>query len=79
MGQRRFPPPWSAEETESHINESLRLSPRDAGANRRLAVAGVDKLLLGHHEEAVALLRGAIDSASTRPAHDKASTSALRR
>src|SRR5262249_39119821 len=42
-----------AEETEAHIRETLRLSPRDTFAYLWLGVAGVAKLLLGSDEEAV--------------------------
>ena len=51
-----------AEETEAHINEALRLSPRDTNAHLWIAVAGFAKLLLGNDEEAVALLRRAIET-----------------
>src|SRR5258705_5736275 len=35
-----------AEETEAHIKEALRLSPRDTGAHVWMAVAGIAKLVL---------------------------------
>jgi tetratricopeptide (TPR) repeat protein len=51
-----------AEETESHVLEALRLSPRDIHANSWMAVAGAAKLLLGRDEEAVAWLLRSIDA-----------------
>ncbi len=51
-----------SEETEAHINEALRLSPRDTNAYVWVAVAGYAKLLLSSDEEAVALLRRAIET-----------------
>ena len=50
-----------AEETETHIKDALRLSPRDTNAYLWLAVAGLAKLLLSSDEEAVALLRRAVE------------------
>jgi TolB-like protein/class 3 adenylate cyclase len=46
-----------AAETEGHILEALRLSPRDISAYRWMAFAGTAKLLLGADAEAVAWLR----------------------
>jgi TolB-like protein/class 3 adenylate cyclase len=51
-----------AEETEDHIAEALRLSPRDTMAYTWMTFAGVAKLLLGSHEHAVAWCRRAIES-----------------
>ena len=45
------------EETENHINEALRLSPRDTNAYLWLMIAGIAKALVGSDEKAVALLR----------------------
>jgi tetratricopeptide (TPR) repeat protein len=50
-----------AEETEAHIHEALRLSPRDTNANLWMAVTGLSKLYLGREEEAVALLLRSIE------------------
>jgi hypothetical protein len=36
-----------AEETEAHVQEALRLSPRDEGVNRWMSYVGVAKLHLG--------------------------------
>jgi hypothetical protein len=41
------------EETEVHIQEAIRLSPRDRGACWWAAFAGIAKLYLGKDEEAV--------------------------
>jgi hypothetical protein len=43
-----------AAETEGHIHEALRLSPRDIFAFRWMAFVGVAKLLVGADAEAVA-------------------------
>jgi tetratricopeptide (TPR) repeat protein len=50
------------EETESHIGEALRLSPRDAGAYAWLFTVGVAKLALGSNEQAIAWLQRSIDA-----------------
>jgi TolB-like protein/class 3 adenylate cyclase/Flp pilus assembly protein TadD len=50
-----------AEETESHVNEALRLSPRDTFAHLWMHVAGLAKLLMGACEDAVALLSRSIE------------------
>jgi Flp pilus assembly protein TadD len=49
-----------SEETEAHIAEALRLSPRDPFVAAWLSIVGDAKLFLGHDEEAVAHLRGAL-------------------
>jgi TolB-like protein len=51
-----------AEETESHIAEALRLSPRDTLAYVWMAPAGTAKRHLGIWEEAVAWFRRAIEA-----------------
>jgi TolB-like protein/class 3 adenylate cyclase/Tfp pilus assembly protein PilF len=51
-----------AEETESHIYEALRLSPRDAMAYVWLNTAGTAKLHLGSYEQAVAWFRRSIEA-----------------
>jgi tetratricopeptide (TPR) repeat protein len=56
-----------AEETESHVLEALRLSPRDTTAPRWMAVAGFAKLYLGREEEAVAWFRRAIETNRNNP------------
>jgi tetratricopeptide (TPR) repeat protein len=50
-----------ANETEAHINEALRLSPRDTLAYVWNSQAGLAKLMLGSDEEALALLRRAVE------------------
>ena len=50
-----------SEETEAHVREALRLSPRDTFAFSWIATAGVAKLYLGDDEEAVAWFRRAVE------------------
>ena len=56
-----------AEETESHVLEALRLSPRDINANRWMAAAGIAKLYLGRDEEAAGWLLRSIDANRNLP------------
>ena len=49
-----------SEETEAHIEEALRLSPRDPFCAAWLSIAGDAKLFLGSDEEAVARLDSAL-------------------
>ena len=51
-----------ATETEDHIHEALRLSPRDVSAFRWMAWVGIAKLMLGADAEAVAWLRRSIEA-----------------
>ena len=51
-----------AEETEAHISEALRLSPRDAMAYNWMNVAGIAKNHLGLWEQAVTWFRRAIEA-----------------
>jgi TolB-like protein len=55
------------EETEAHVNEALRLSPRDTSAFRWLFWGGVAKLQGGANAEAVAWLRRSIESDRSYP------------
>jgi tetratricopeptide (TPR) repeat protein len=55
------------EETEAHINEALRLSPRDTGAYVWMFIAGMAKLVVSSDEEAVALLRRSIETNRNYP------------
>jgi TolB-like protein/class 3 adenylate cyclase/cytochrome c-type biogenesis protein CcmH/NrfG len=48
------------EETQAHVDEALRLSPRDSFVAAWLSIAGDAKLFLGGDEEAVALFGRAI-------------------
>jgi tetratricopeptide (TPR) repeat protein len=56
-----------AEETEAHVNEAFRLSPRDTNAYWWLATAGFAKFFIGSDEEAVALLRRSIETNRNYP------------
>ena len=56
-----------AEETEAHIGEALRLSPRDTMAYTWIGVAGLAKLHLGSWEQAVAWFRRAIEANRNYP------------
>ena len=56
-----------AEETEAHIAEALRLSPRDTLAYRWMNIAGVAKDLLGNWEQAVAWFRRSIETNRNLP------------
>ena len=51
-----------AEETESHIAEALRLSPRDPGAYGWMSFAGMSKITPGSYEQAVAWFRRSIEA-----------------
>jgi TolB-like protein len=51
-----------AEETEAHVAEALRLSPRDSVAYTWMSNAGNAKLHLGGYEQAVAWFRRAIEA-----------------
>src|SRR6516162_6117579 len=50
------------EETEAHIQEALRLSPRDIFAHRWMFFAGAAKLWRGDDAEAVTWLRRSIEA-----------------
>jgi TolB-like protein/Flp pilus assembly protein TadD len=56
------------EETEAHIHEALRLSPRDNNAYRWFMYVGLAKLFLGADMEAVAWLRRSIETNRNHPA-----------
>jgi TolB-like protein/class 3 adenylate cyclase len=49
-------------ETEAHIQEAFRLSPRDTSAPWWMFYAGFSKLVLGAYEEAVAWLRRCLEA-----------------
>jgi tetratricopeptide (TPR) repeat protein len=51
-----------SEETEAHVREALRLSPKDVWAYAWLEFAGSAKLCLRAYEEAVAWLRRSIEA-----------------
>jgi TolB-like protein/class 3 adenylate cyclase len=56
-----------AEETEGHVVEALRLSPRDPLIHLWLMFAGFAKTLLGKWEEALSWLRKSIDANPNNP------------
>jgi TolB-like protein/class 3 adenylate cyclase/tetratricopeptide (TPR) repeat protein len=56
-----------AGETESHVREALRLSPRDTRSYTWLLIAGLAKLHLNADREAVAWLRRSIDANRNHP------------
>jgi TolB-like protein/tetratricopeptide (TPR) repeat protein len=56
-----------SEETEAHIREALRLSPRDNNAYRWLMFVGLAKFFLGADVEAVAWLRRSIEANRNHP------------
>ena len=56
-----------AEETEAHIVEALRLSPRDTMAYVWMTYAGIAKNHLGSWEQAVAWFRRAIEANRNYP------------
>jgi len=56
-----------AEETEAHVREALRLSPRDTSAYIWMAIAGFANLYLGKDEEAVNQFSHAIEMNRNRP------------
>jgi tetratricopeptide (TPR) repeat protein len=56
-----------AEETEAHVAEALRLSPRDTLAYLWMAFAGIAKNNLGSYEQAVAWFRRAIEANRNYP------------
>jgi tetratricopeptide (TPR) repeat protein len=56
-----------AEETEAHVNEALRLSPRDTVSQTWMAFAGVAKFSLGSDEQAATLFRRALEISRNYP------------
>lgn len=56
-----------AEETEAHVVQALRLSPRDTLAYIWMGIAGGAKLRLGGHEQAVAWFQRAIEANRNYP------------
>ncbi len=58
-----------ADETEAHIGEALRLSPRDTMAYLWMSVAGDAKNHLGSWEQAVAWFRRAIEANRNNPVY----------
>jgi tetratricopeptide (TPR) repeat protein len=56
-----------ATETEAHVGEALRLSPRDTHAHAWKTFAGGAKLILGSYEQAAAWFRRAIEANRNYP------------
>ena len=56
-----------AAETEAHVQEALRLSPRDTSAFLWLMFVGAAKIYLGSHEEAIVWLRRSIEANRNNP------------
>jgi TolB-like protein len=56
-----------AEETEAHVQEALRLSPRDAEAFYWLMFVGIAKNLLDRHDEATVWLQRPIEANRNNP------------
>jgi tetratricopeptide (TPR) repeat protein len=56
-----------AEETEAHVQEALRLSPRDMHAYLWCMFAGLAKFQLGQEEEAIGWMRRSIDANRSFP------------
>ena len=56
------------EETETHIKEAMRLSPRDRYLSSWLVIAGIAQLYLGSDEKAVTCFRRSIDTNRNHPA-----------
>jgi tetratricopeptide (TPR) repeat protein len=56
-----------AEETEAHVAEALRLSPRDTSAYMWMNIAAQAKLHIGSWEQAVAWCRQAIEANRNHP------------
>jgi TolB-like protein/class 3 adenylate cyclase len=56
-----------AQETEAHVGEALRLSPRDTNAHTWKIFAGTAKITLGDYEQAVAWFRRAIEGNRNYP------------
>jgi tetratricopeptide (TPR) repeat protein len=54
-------------ETEAHVREALRLSPRDAWVFLWLTIAGMAEFSLGRDEEAVAWLRDSLEANRNLP------------
>jgi TolB-like protein/Tfp pilus assembly protein PilF len=67
------------EETEGHIQEALRLSPRDTHVYLWCMFAGLAKFELGREEEAVVWLRRSVDANRSFPSARFALASALAR
>jgi tetratricopeptide (TPR) repeat protein len=56
-----------AAETEGHIREAFRLSPRDISSHRWMLIVGWSKIQLGADAEAVSWLRRSIEANRNHP------------
>jgi tetratricopeptide (TPR) repeat protein len=56
------------EETESHIEEAIRLSPRDKYFSAWLVIAGIAQLYLGNDDKAVTCFRRSVETSRNHPA-----------
>ena len=56
-----------AEETEAHVAEAMRLSPRNSAVNVFYVFLGFAKLMLGKDEEALAWLRKSVEANRSSP------------
>ena len=56
------------EETETHVQEAIRLSPRDKYLSAWLVIAGIAKFYLGSDDKAVACFRRSIETSRNHPA-----------
>ncbi|WP_248114208.1 adenylate/guanylate cyclase domain-containing protein [Bradyrhizobium sp. 2S1] len=56
-----------ATETEAHLNDAFRLSPRDVFAYRWLMIVGLAKLQIGENVEALGLLRRSVEANRNYP------------
>src|SRR5262249_29511231 len=54
-------------ETETHVLQAFRLSPRDIGAYRLMRLVGLAKLQLGEHAQAVSWLRQSVEANRNYP------------
>jgi TolB-like protein len=79
IGAAKFFIGRSAVDTEAHVNEALRLSPRDTGAFRWMQFAGFARLHLGDDEIALAWLRRGIEANRNYPLMHFALAAALAR
>jgi tetratricopeptide (TPR) repeat protein len=67
------------EETEAHVLEALRISPRDTFASRWMGFVGIAKSYVGRHEEAIVWLNRSIEMNTNLPIFQFNLASALAR
>jgi tetratricopeptide (TPR) repeat protein len=56
------------EETETHVQEAFRLSPRDKYLSAWLVIAGLARLYLGNDDKAVTCFRRSVETSRNHPA-----------